>query len=63
MEYNIIGELLTEGLDVYTPLVDDHGVDAIIKRPMELLLNCKLKREVMMLKILEHLLILRSMHN
>ena len=31
MEYNIIGELLTEGLDVYTPLVDDHGVDAIIK--------------------------------
>lgn len=32
MEYNIIGELLTEGLDVYTPLVDDHGVDAIIKK-------------------------------
>lgn len=32
MEYNIIGELLSEGLDVYTPLVDDHGVDAIIKK-------------------------------
>ena len=32
MEYNIIGELLIEGLDVYTPLVDDHGVDAIIKK-------------------------------
>lgn len=32
MEYNIIGELLTEGLDVYTPVVDDHEVDAIIKK-------------------------------
>ena len=32
MEYNIIGELLSEGLDVYVPLVDDHGVDAIIKK-------------------------------
>lgn len=32
MEYNIIGELLSEGLDVYVPLVDDQGVDAIIKK-------------------------------
>ena len=32
MEYNIIGKMLKEGLDVYIPLVDDHGVDAIIKK-------------------------------
>jgi hypothetical protein len=32
MEYWIIGRMLKEGLDVYVPLVDDHAVDAIIKR-------------------------------
>lgn len=32
MEYNIIGNMLMEGLDCYVPLVDDHGVDCIIKR-------------------------------
>ena len=24
MEYNLIGKMLMEGLDVYVPLVDDH---------------------------------------
>lgn len=32
MEYNLIGKMLMEGLDVYLPLVDDHGVDCIIKK-------------------------------
>ena len=32
MEYWIIGRMLKEGLDVYIPLVDDHAVDAIVKR-------------------------------
>lgn len=32
MEYWIIGNMLKEGLDVYVPLVDDHAVDAIVKR-------------------------------
>lgn len=32
MEYNLVGKMLMEGLDVYLPLVDDHGVDAVIKR-------------------------------
>lgn len=32
MEYWIIGRMLKEGIDVYVPLVDDHAVDAIIKR-------------------------------
>lgn len=32
MEYNLIGKMLMEGLDVYIPLVDDHGVDAVIKK-------------------------------
>jgi hypothetical protein len=32
IEYWIIGQMLKEGLDVYVPLVDDHAIDAIIKR-------------------------------
>lgn len=32
MEYKIVGDMLIEGLDVYLPLVDDHGVDAVIKK-------------------------------
>ena len=32
IEYDLIGKMLMEGLDVYLPLVDDHGVDCIIKR-------------------------------
>jgi hypothetical protein len=32
IEYWIIGKMLKEGLDVYIPLVDDHAVDAIVKR-------------------------------
>ena len=29
MEYKLIGDMLMEGLDCYTPLVDDHGVDCV----------------------------------
>jgi hypothetical protein len=32
IEYWIIGRMLKEGMDVYMPLVDDHAVDAIVKR-------------------------------
>lgn len=32
IEYWVIGRMLKEGLDVYVPLVDDHAVDAIVKR-------------------------------
>ena len=32
IEYNLIGKMLMEGLDVYVPLVDDHGVDCVIKK-------------------------------
>ena len=32
IEYNLIGKMLMEGLDVYIPLVDDHGVDCVIKK-------------------------------
>ena len=32
MEYNLVGQMLMEGLDVYLPLVDDHGVDCVIKK-------------------------------
>ena len=32
VEYNLVGKMLMEGLDVYLPLVDDHGVDCVIKK-------------------------------
>jgi len=33
IEFWIIGLMLKQGLDVYLPLVDDNGIDAVIKRP------------------------------
>ena len=32
IEYWIIGNMLKEGLDVYVPMVDDFGVDAVIRK-------------------------------
>jgi len=32
MEYWLIGQMLKEGLDVYVPLVDDFGIDAVIRK-------------------------------
>lgn len=32
IEYWIIGLMLKENMDVYVPLVDDHAVDAIVRR-------------------------------
>ncbi|WKK86533.2 hypothetical protein QYS48_06235 [Marivirga arenosa] len=33
MEYWLVGLMLKEGLDVYMPLVDDFGIDAVIRKP------------------------------
>jgi hypothetical protein len=32
IEFWLIGEMLKQGLDVYVPLVDDMGIDAVIRR-------------------------------
>ena len=32
MEYKLVGDMLMEGLDCYLPLVDDQGVDCVIKK-------------------------------
>ena len=32
MEYKLVGDMLMEGLDCYLPLIDDHGVDCVIKK-------------------------------
>lgn len=32
MEYWLIGKMLKEGLDVYVPLVDDFGIDAVVRK-------------------------------
>lgn len=31
MEFWVIGEMLRRGFDVYIPLVDDRGVDAVVR--------------------------------
>jgi hypothetical protein len=31
IEFYVIGQMLREGLDVYIPLVDDRGVDAVVR--------------------------------
>lgn len=33
IEYWVVGLMLKQGLDVYLPLVDDDGIDAVVKRP------------------------------
>ncbi len=33
IEFWVIGEMLRQGLDVYIPLVDDMGIDAVVRRP------------------------------
>jgi hypothetical protein len=32
IEYWVVGLMLKDGLDVYLPLVDDDGIDAVVKR-------------------------------
>lgn len=32
MEYYLVGQMLMEKLDVYMPLVDDHGIDCVIEK-------------------------------
>jgi|SRR5581483_6188497 len=32
IEFWLIGQMLKEGLDVYVPLVDDNGIDAVVRR-------------------------------
>ncbi len=32
MEYFVLGRMLKEGLDIYVPLVDDFGIDAVIRK-------------------------------
>ena len=33
IEYYLIGQMLKEGLDVYLPVVDDKGIDTVVRRP------------------------------
>jgi hypothetical protein len=33
IEYYVIGLMLKEGLDVFSPMVDDDAIDAVIKKP------------------------------
>lgn len=32
MEYFVISKMLEQGLDVYIPLIDDNGIDAVIRK-------------------------------
>ena len=43
MEYWLIGKMLREGLDVYVPLVDDIGVDAVIRKANNSFIEVQIK--------------------
>ena len=43
IEFWIIGNMLKEGLDVYLPMVDDFGVDAIVRKPNGTFLEIQIK--------------------
>ena len=43
MEFHIINQMLVDKYDVYTPLVDDHGVDCIIKKDDGTFLEIQIK--------------------
>jgi hypothetical protein len=43
IEYWVIGNMLKEGLDVYVPLVDDFGIDAVVRRPSGEFVECQIK--------------------
>jgi hypothetical protein len=43
MEYWIIGQMLKEGLDVYVPLVDDFGIDAVVRKANNTFIEVQIK--------------------
>ena len=43
IEYWIIGKMLKEGLDVYVPLVDDFGIDAVVRKPNGTFIEAQIK--------------------
>lgn len=43
MEYWIIGRMLKEGLDVYVPLVDDFGIDAVVRKKDDTFIEVQIK--------------------
>jgi len=45
IEFSIIGEMLKEGLDVYIPMVDDMGIDAIVRRYTGSFLEIQIKAQ------------------
>ena len=47
IEYKLIGDMLMEGLDVYLPLVDDHGVDCVVKTDDGTFLEIQIKARSM----------------
>lgn len=43
VEFSIIGKMLMEGLDCYVPLVDDHGVDCVVKKEDSTFIEIQIK--------------------
>jgi len=43
IEYWVVGLLLKEGFDVFVPLVDDYGIDAIIRGPDGKIIDLQIK--------------------
>lgn len=43
IEYWVVGLMIKEGIDVYMPLVDDKGIDVIVRREDETFIEVQIK--------------------
>lgn len=43
VEHDIISKMLKEDLDVYTPVIDDHGVDMVVKNSKDVFCEVQVK--------------------
>lgn len=43
MEFSLIADMLKEGLDIYRPMVDDKGIDCILRRPDDTFAEIQIK--------------------
>ncbi len=50
IEFWLIGKMMKEGLDVYVPLVDDFGIDAVIRKSSGEFVELQIKASSMSVK-------------
>lgn len=63
IEFSIVAQLLKEGVDVYIPLVDDNGIDAVIRKKDGTFVEIQIKARSKDVKLGERGLFAAIRHN